>query len=379
MAGAAALGWLTSPASELDAALLLGSDVLLLAHGVPVEVGGQLVSIMPLGLSLVLVLLACPVAALAAEQAVRVQSPVDATGKTPADSLGVVARVAGTMALIQGVSVMLLTVALGAAGGGARALLGGVVLGAVAGLWGASRALGFDPRRGWPLWLRSVPTAMASAVLVCIAGGAAVLAVALVIHWDRIVALHEALAPGGVGTVLLVLMQLLYLPNLVLWATSWMLGAGVTLGDDSLLSMSITDVGFLPSIPVFGAVGEPGLGGGALFWWLAVGVVAGLVAALVVGMARRRARFDETALVGGLSGVVAGLLVTLLCSLSSGGLGTERLAHLGTTAQLVIVAPTLLGLSGLVGGAVLGLVRRPPRPEPLIPLVEEEPPEDVGP
>ncbi len=152
------------------------------------------------------------------------------------------------------------------------------------------------------------------------------------------------------------------------------LGAGITLGDDSLISMAVTDVGFLPAIPVFGAVGDPGFGGGTLYWWLSVGVVAGLVAALVVGVARRRARFDETALVGGLSGVVAGLLITLLCSLASGGLGEVRLAHVGaTTDQLIIVAPALLGLSGLVGGAVLGLLRRPPHPEPITEDVEEEP------
>lgn len=379
-AGAAALGWLTSPASELEPALLLGSDVLLLAHGVPVEVGGQLVSLMPLGLTLVLVVLAYPVAALAAGQAARAHAPSVETGRIWAGQQSVVTRVAATTALTHGVALALLATVLKAPGGALQALLGGVVLGALSGLWGASRALGFDPRRGWPAWLRSVPTAMLSAVAVCLVGGAAALTVALVVHWDRITSLHEALDPGVAGTVLLVLIQLLYLPNLILWATSWVLGAGITLGDDSLLSMAITDVGFLPLIPVFGAVGEPGFGGGALFWWLGVGVAAGLVAALVVGMARRRARFDETALVGGLSGVVAGLLVTLLCSLSSGGLGTERLAHIGaTTAGLVIVAPTLLGLSGLVGGAVLGLVRRPPRAEPLTSPAEEEPSEDPAP
>lgn len=214
-------------------------------------------------------------------------------------------------------------------------------------------------------------------MLVCLAGGVAALTAALIAHRDRISLIHEALDPGIAGTILLVLVQILYLPNLMLWATSWVLGAGVTLGDDSLLSMSVTDVGFLPSIPLMGAVGEPGIGGGALFWWLVVGVLAGLVAAVVVDFARPRARFDETALVGGLAGAVAGLLVTLLCSLAGGGLGEDRLAHMGPiTGQLVIVAPALLGLSGLVGGAVLGLLRRPPRPEPVVdpeadsPLVE---------
>ncbi|MEO7586900.1 MAG: DUF6350 family protein [Arachnia sp.] len=380
MAGAAALGWLTSPHSDLNAALRLGTDVLLLAHGVPVRVAGQLVSIMPLGLALILVVLAHPVAALAARQAARSQSPTDDTGRIWVDGQKVVWRVAGTMSLTQGVAVGVLAAALGAAGGGLRGFIGGVVLGAVAGLWGASRAVGFDPRDAWPAWLRSVPGAMAAALGVCLVGGAAALTATLVVHRDRIFAIHEALQPGVAGTILLVLLQLLYLPNLILWATSWVLGAGVTLGDDSLLSMSVTDVGFLPAIPVFGAVGDPGIGGGALYWWLLVGVVAGLVAALVVGLARPRARFDETALVGGLSGVAAGLLVTLLCSLSNGGLGVERLTHMGAvTAQLIVVAPTLLGLSGLVGGAVLGLVRRPDRAVPPVEVPDGEAPQPSDP
>ncbi len=377
LAGATALGWLTSPDAELDASLLLATNMLLLAHGVPVIVGGQLVTLIPLGLTLVLLVLAQPVAALAARHAAGASAPADDTGRIWVNGEAVVMRVAGTTALTHGVLLAVLAAALDAPGGVVSGLLGGVVLGAVSGLWGASRAVGFDPRRTWPVWLRSVPPAMGYALLVCLAGGVAALAAALIAHRDRISLIHEALNPGIAGTILLVLVQVLYLPNLMLWATSWVLGAGVTLGDDSLLSMSVTDVGFLPSIPLMGAVGEPGIGGGALFWWLTVGVVAGLVATLVVGLARPRARFDETALVGGLAGAVAGLLITVLCSLAGGGLGEDRLAQMGpTTAQLIIVAPALLGLSGLVGGAVLGLLRRPPRPEPAVdpetdpPLVE---------
>lgn len=364
VAGATTLGWLTSPDTELDSSLLLATHVLLLAHGVPVMIGGQMVTLIPLGLSLIVLVLAQPVAALAARQAAGAMAPADDTGRIWVDGEAVVFRVAGTIAVTHGVLMAILAAALDAPGGVLSGFLGGVVLGAASGLWGASRAVGFDPRTAWPVWLRSVPPAMAYALLVCLMGGLAALTAAVMAHWERITSIHEALEPGIAGTILLVLVHLLYLPNLILWATSWALGAGITLGDDSLISMSVTDVGFLPSIPVLGAVGEPGLSGGPMFWWLVVGVVAGLVAALVVGLARPRARFDETALVGGLAGVAVGLLVTLLCSLAGGGLGESRLAHVGpTTAQLIIVAPVLLGLSGLVGGAVLGLLRRPPRRE----------------
>ena len=68
----------------------------------------------------------------------------------------------------------------------------------------------------------------------------------------------------------------------------------------------------------------------------------------------------RTALVGALSGVVAGGFVVLACALGSGGLGVERLTHLGARIpELAIYAPTILGLSGMLVGLVLGLLRRP--------------------
>ena len=66
----------------------------------------------------------------------------------------------------------------------------------------------------------------------------------------------------------------------------------------------------------------------------------------------------EGALTAGL-GVLAGLLVAAACALGSGGLGTGRLAEVGARfPELLIFAPTILGLSGLTGGLAVGLVRR---------------------
>ena len=59
-------------------------------------------------------------------------------------------------------------------------------------------------------------------------------------------------------------------------------------------------------------------------------------------------------------GVAAGLLLTVLAALGAGGLGADRLAHLGArVGELAVFAPTLLGLAGLVSGLFVGLARRP--------------------
>ncbi|MFD0867076.1 DUF6350 family protein, partial [Tessaracoccus lubricantis] len=82
------------------------------------------------------------------------------------------------------------------------------------------------------------------------------------------------------------------------------------------------------------------------------------------GFARPRARFDETALVGGLSGVAAGVLIATFCSMAAGALGDDRLSHIGARMpELLVFAPTILGISGVAAGLALGLLRRRGRAE----------------
>lgn len=358
MAGAATMGWLTSVDTALSDALHLASDLLFLAHGASVVVGGQSVSIPPLTVTLALVLLGQPVTAYAARQAAAAMGEPDDTGALWVDPEPIVWRIVAVFAGTWIVAIAGLAIALQRQDVLLPVVLGAATMGVISAGWGASRELRFDPRSSWPAWLRTVPMAMVSALLVCLVGGAAMLTMTLFLHRDRMASIHDSLGPELAGTVLLVLLQLLYLPNLILWATSWVLGGGITLGDDSLVAMAVTDVGFLPAIPVLGAIPEPGGGSAVWYWWLLVGVVAGAVAAFAVAWGGPRARFDEITLAGGLAGVAAGLLVSLLAAFASGGLGEGRLAWIGArTRDLLIVAPSLLGLSGIVVGVVVGALR----------------------
>ncbi|MHA6524265.1 cell division protein PerM [Tessaracoccus sp. G1721] len=357
----AAVGWLASPDAQLSSALQASTRVLLAAHGAPSEIGGIRVSMAPLGLTGALVFLALPVAAQAARRAARQWGDPDVTGGIWADTGAIVLRVGGTFAGVYAAAVFLLSASIGVAS--PRAAMGGLAVGVVAGFWGASRGVAHDPTADWPDWLRAVPRALGAALLTVLAGSSAVLVVALLRSRDTVTAIVEGLDGGVVGLVLLVALHLIYLPNLLLACASWMLGAGVTLGDGSLVSMSTTDVGLLPAIPAFGLVSPGAEGSSAAYWWLLVGVAAGAVAGLAVAWARPRARFDQTALVGGLAGVAAGLAVTVAAALGSGGLGSDRLAHVGArVGALVVFAPTLLGLAGMAAGLILGLVRRPSAP-----------------
>ena len=365
LAAPAALGWLTSPRSQLTQAMGLASHVLLLAHGSPVDLGGQHVSLTPLGLTMILILLGVPVASLAARHAARSQADPDDTGELWVDGQRLVLRVGSLYAGVYAAAITLMAVAVPGSSI-ARSLIGAALLGAISGFWGAARGIGHDPRRSWPAWIVTVPRALAAACLVCTGVGATMLAMALVLQRDRVAALADGLGGGASAGILLIVIQLAWLPNLVVWATAWTLGAGITLGDGSLVSMGISDVGFLPAIPVLGVVPPSGQAESLPWWWLLGGVVAGVVAGLIVTLARPASRFDETTLVGGFTGVAAGLLLVMLGWFASGGLGSQRLAHMGVRlGDLVVTAPSVLGLSGLITGLTVGLVRREwPKPAP---------------
>ena len=239
-----------------------------------------------------------------------------------------------------------------------RALLGSLLLGGLSGFWGAARAVGYDPGEQWPAGLRSLPRAVGVAALAGVGTGAALLAVVLVLGRDRIAGISDGLGGDFTAGILLIVMQLVWLPNLVIWAMAWALGAGVTLGEGTLLNMNGTSLGFLPSIPVLGAVPErPGSGPGLVVaaWWSGGGGVGGahrhtepVLRAVLRDRARRRPGRDRR---GG-PAVPAGLVLI-------GRSGTQRLSHLGVgLGSLVITAPCILGLAGLVTGLAVGLARR---------------------
>jgi hypothetical protein len=233
---------------------------------------------------------------------------------------------------------------------------------AAAAAWGCCRARGSWPTDTWPEWSRALPRAVAAALLLMVTGGAAVLATGLALNLERMTTLLTALDAGVIGNIALLVGQLAYAPNAVVWAASYAIGPGFTLGNGSIVSPAATELGALPAIPLLTAVPDVGPGGVSHLWWLALGVAAGAVAATLVVLARPTARFDETTLVGGLSGVLSGVAFTGVAWLTSGDLGSELLSGLGPQLLPVLVmATSTMGLSGAVCGLLLGLWRRPRR------------------
>lgn len=193
-------------------------------------------------------------------------------------------------------------------------------------------------------------------------GVAAILvAVLLVVDYSSIVALYEGLGAEALGGLALTLGQLAFLPNLVVWAASWLVGPGFALGAGSSVAPAGTLLGPLPSIPVLAALPEGDLSFG--FLGLLVPVLAGFAA----GWRVRRGLIDDldgrsllrwgAAAAGGI-GVVGGLLLGLLAWFSAGAAGPGRLAQVGPDPLLVgaIAALELAVAAGI--GLAAGRVPR---------------------
>ncbi len=354
VAGLSVVGWLAaSGPGSLSSPLHLGTRIWLLVNGVPAQLGSVRWTLVPLGLSL----LAAFLMSATSGAAVRFAAPDSGSDRV---------RVLGVATGLSTVAYTAAVAAVGLSTGAevSRGILGAALIAAAGSAWGASRALGLRLSSVLPRWARPLPAAVAAAVAVLLLAGAAVATTGVVLHADRIGHLAAGLGAGVVGGIALWVGQAAFLPTVVVWSASYALGAGFSIGQGSVIAPTDVTVGLLPSIPVLGALPSPGPGSMPDLLWLISGVAAGATAALLVVRRRAAARFDETALVGGLAGVLAGLVFTGLAGLTAGDLGDGRLAGAGPRLMaLLVMAVSLLGLSGMICGFVLGLLRRPARAE----------------
>lgn len=364
--GLTTLAWLQETDASYGTVASVAARLWLGANGATVGLAGMSVRMLPLGFAAIVAVLLAGVSGFAGDQARAADERfADEEGADPDVSpwrrLGrIVGMVSG------GYLLCVLLVGLAFRAGDLWAGLGwALVISVLSSGLGAARSTGLVLTASWPGWARSIPRAVGAGVLVLVVAGAALTGVEMLLNWSRFVQVQNALQTGALGGVVLLIAQLAYLPNVIAWNISWILGAGISLGTGSIVSPTATTVGLLPGIPMLAAApSTDGRVPGGL-WWMAAGIVSGAVAAVLVVRARPRARFDETAVVGALAGIVTGLVITMTVWASNGSLGTGLLAHVGgRMASLAIMSVSTIGLSGLVAGLVAGLIRgraAPPR------------------
>ena len=217
------------------------------------------------------------------------------------------------------------------------------------------------------IWATAVPLALRGSSAVCAAvlrtwlgvcAGVLVLAVLVDLGTAENI-MSQLDLDAGDGTAYL-LASATVLPNALVFAGSYLLGPGFTVGVGTLVAPSGVSIGALPLFPLLAALPDNGPAPG----WVSVVMVlppaAAVVATLRTHRHRPTARWDEGIVRGLVGGVLAGLVFGILAALAGGAVGPGRMADVAPFAGDVLVhAVTAFGLGGLVGGVLAtGLTRR---------------------
>jgi len=184
--------------------------------------------------------------------------------------------------------------------------------------------------------------------------GVAVVLAAIAMSWDQVSTISAAVAAGGLGSVVLAGAQVAALPNLGLWAVSFMAGPGFRVVEGGSVSWSGSKGGLLPMVPVLAALPQPG----GFPWYTALSVlvvvgVGAFVARRALGTVARLSRLRTKLAVAVTACAVTALTLAVLDLVAGGSAGQFRLSAVGAPTGRLFLA-LLLELSA---GALVVVVR----------------------
>jgi Family of unknown function (DUF6350) len=363
-----AIGWITAPhvgiGAGLGGVLRTAALLWLVAHHVGVTVhGAGRIGMLPLGL----VLLPGALLAMAGRWVVHA---------------GAVTRLrhVGYAALALALPYTLLAGALAVASRTAQAapslwqaVVASFLLAVVAGGLGAARGLAPWSRLAGllPARPRSVILGMLGASALLTAVGAALAAASVALHLPEVKAATDALAPGPAGAVLLLLAQLAYAPNAIIWAVAYVLGPGFAVGAGTVVAPTGSALGPLPAFPMLAALPSGARSAGPVWVMvllLATPYLAGVFAGIVTVRITPTPATETAALWGFAAGAATGALAGLAAAFAGGPLGDGRLARVGPSGwQVGLVATLEIGVTAALTAAAanwLTFRRKIPRNRP---------------
>lgn len=193
-----------------------------------------------------------------------------------------------------------------------------------------------------------------TAAVLSVAGLA--VAVMIALNYAGVVGMYQSLHGGVLGGTVLTLGQLVLLPNFVIWAAAWIVGAGFSIGLGTAVSPAGTLLGPVPGIPMFAAV--PQVSGQWGYLVLLVPVLIAFVVAMV--LRQRHDRYSSPARAKVVFGVAFGIaaVVAVLLGLASwwagGAIGPGRMSMIGPDPFMVAAWSFGLVFVGAVVGGYAG-------------------------
>ena len=244
-----------------------------------------------------------------------------------------------------------------------QAVVAGFLIALCAGGLGAARAVAPWDRlaRLLPPRPRSVVLGTAGSLAVLAAAGATLAGASLAAHLHEFGSLNDALGAGVVGSVLLLLAQLAYVPNAVIWAVCFTLGPGFAFGAGTVVAPTGAALGPLPMFPMLAAM--PSGAHASLPGWVSVGMLvvpylAGAFGGVLLVRAAPSPAAEIAPLWGFACGVATGAVIGVLAAFSGGPLGSGRLAVVGPSGwQAGLVATLEVGVAAAVAAGVANWLR----------------------
>lgn len=350
------VGWATTADTGATAttAVTAALQVWLVGHFADVTVPGGEFTLVPLGLTALVVVLVYT-ATLRAGRAAEVKGKrgVIALASAVTATYAVAVTVVAVAARTEEVRPLPLSAFVGAAGIAGTAAAAASV-----------RATG----RWLVLWFRlppllrlATPPAL-GALGVLVASGALVVGASLAMHHERTLLLLDALDPGVGGAILLLLGSLLYVPTAVVWGACYAVGPGFAVGQGTSVTPFGADLGDVPAFPLLGALPQgtsPAAGIVALLAPAAAGVLAALL--LRRGLTRpgapELAGWRQVVEAAAVTGAALGTAAGLLALVAGGSAGPGRMAEVGP--DWWAVGPVAgLEVAAVAAGTLLLLRRR---------------------
>ncbi|MBD3136022.1 cell division protein PerM [Microbispora bryophytorum] len=378
------IGWMAAPRGPfgegLPGVFRTACQLWLAAHHAGFAIPGGRVGLLPIGLMILPgVLLYRAGLWMARDADLRVRMPARLPKGTPRDlenarrraQLVLIAQagislaapyalLAGVIALVSGNEIM--QPFLG------EALVSHLLLAFVTGSVATARTIG-----PWRSMLRLLPerprslvvgTAVATSLML-VAGAVLVLG-AVVVDFARIQQMSEVLSPGVVGGLLLLLLEVLYFFNAVIWGMAYISGPGFAVGVGTLVAPTGVKLSAVPMLPLLGALPSPGAAPTWVMGVIAVPFAAGAVAGVVTARVAPTPSIEAAPLWGFVCGITSGLVAGTLAALSGGPLGGAGLAAVGPSPWEVALSVTLeVGVAAGISAGIANwwlISRRPATP-----------------
>jgi Family of unknown function (DUF6350) len=237
-----------------------------------------------------------------------------------------------------------------------RALLGAMILALCLG--GTGIAVGSGRAAIWAAWapemLRVVLAGCRRIVVGYLVVCLLALVGALVTEFSTAATIVSRLQADTGDTILFVLATALIAPNAIAFSGSYLLGPGFAVGTETIVAPSAVVLGPLPLFPLVAALPEERVG-----IWVARIIVLIPVLVAAWGVVKNHRRHPTTAwfdgiVRGGVSGVLAGVVVAVFAGLSGGAIGPGRMRQVSPFVFDVLThGIAYFGIGGLLGGAVM--------------------------